>query len=57
MIKPETKITSAQVEDAWQAYRAMQRLASGDPKLRDNAYFKALQETAYARFLLNLEAL
>ena len=57
MIEPTVKVTSDQVEDAWQAYRAMQRLACGEPHLLDNEYFKALQDTAYARFLLNLEAL
>jgi len=54
---PTYKINSQEVEDAWQAYRALQIAAAGDPALLDNKYFLALQDTAYARFLLNFEAL
>jgi len=48
-------ITSAQVEDAWQAFRATQLAAISDPALLDNEYFLAMQDTAYARFILTFE--
>ena len=54
---PTYKIDSRQVEDAWQAYRALQLAAAGNTALLDNGYFVALMDTAYARFLLNFEAL
>jgi hypothetical protein len=54
---PTYKISTQQVEDAWQAYRALQIAAAGNPSLLENSYFIALQDTAYARFLLNFEAL
>lgn len=53
----ETKVTSSQVEDAWQAFAATQKAARSDPALIENEYFKAIQDTAYSRFLLLLEAL
>lgn len=54
---PTYKINSGQVEDAWQAYTALQRAACDRPDLLENAYFIALQDTAYARFLMTFEAL
>jgi len=54
---PTYKINSQEVEDAWQAYAALQRAAAEQPALTDNKYFRALQDTAYARFLMNFEAL
>lgn len=54
---PVYKIDAQQVEDAYQAFAALRRLAQAEPRLIDNAYFTALQDTAYARFLLNFEAL
>lgn len=51
------RITSADVEDAWQAYRATQLAAREQPGLVENPYFTALQDTAYARFLLAFEAM
>lgn len=54
---PTYKINSQEVEDAWQAYRALQLAACSDPALLDNKYFLALQDTAYARFLMNFEAM
>lgn len=50
-------VTSAQVEDAYQAYAATRRVTAAEPALLENEYFIALQDTAYARFLLLLEAL
>lgn len=54
---PTYKIDAQEVEDAWQAYRATQLAASSNPALIENKYFRAIQDTAYARFLLNFEAL
>ena len=54
---PTYRIDEQQVEDAWQAYAALQKAACANPGLTENAYFIALQDTAYARFLLNFEAL
>jgi hypothetical protein len=54
---PTYKINPDRVEDAWQAYAALQRAACESPALLDNAYFTALQDTAYARFLMTFEAL
>lgn len=54
---PIYKIDSQQVEDAWQAFRALQLAAQSNPALLDNAYFLALQDTAYARFMMTFEAL
>lgn len=57
MTVPTYKINSQEVEDAWQAYRALQLAAAENPALLDNKYFLALQDTGYARFLLNFEAM
>lgn len=54
---PTYKIDAQEVEDAWQAYAALQRAAAEVPGLLENSYFLALQDTAYARFLMNFEAL
>lgn len=54
---PTYVINSQEVEEAWQAYRALQLAAASDPALLENRYFTALQDTAYARFLLLFEAL
>jgi hypothetical protein len=54
---PTYKINSQEVEDAWQAYRALQLAAAGNTALLDNKYFRALQDTAYARFLMTFEAM
>ena len=42
---------------AFEAYAALRREADYDPCLLDNPYFTALQDTAYARFLMLWEAL
>ena len=54
---PVYRIDCAEVDEAWKAYRALQMAAQSDPSLIENKYFTALQDTAYARFLLNFEAL
>lgn len=54
---PTHRINSQEVEDAWQAYRALQLAAAGDTALIENRYFRALQDTAYSRFLMNFEAM
>lgn len=54
---PTFRIDSEQVELAYQAYAATRRAAQEEPGLVENPYFTALQDTAYARFLLNFEAL
>lgn len=36
---------------AYEAHRALQMTACSHPALLENPYFKALQDTAYARFL------
>jgi hypothetical protein len=54
---PTYKINSQQVEDAWQAYRALQLAACSNTALLENGYFLALQDTAYARFLMTFEAM
>ena len=50
-------VTSAMVEDAWQAYAATQLAARSNPALVENAYFCAIQDTAYARFVLAFDAM
>lgn len=50
-------VTSDQVNDAWLAFAASQRMAAVQPELTQNEYFKAMQDAAYARFVLLLEAL
>ena len=54
---PVYLISERAVNDAWSAYRATQIAARSDPALLDNEYFKAIQDTAYARFLGAFEAL
>lgn len=43
---------SDSAQDAYEAYAATQRMARDNPALLTNEYFKALQDTAYARFLI-----
>lgn len=54
---PLYRIDAQEVEDAYQAFAALRRAAQAEPQLIENKYFRALQDTAYARFLLNFEAL
>lgn len=53
----EAKVTSSQVDDAWKAFAATQKAMRDNPALAKNEYFKALQDTAYARFLLAFDAM
>ena len=50
-------ISAHDVDEAYRAYAALRRLAQSEPDLTENDYFTALQDTAYARFLLTFEAL
>jgi hypothetical protein len=54
---PVYQIDAQTVEDAYQAFAVLRRAAQAEPALIENPYFVALQDTAYARFLLNFEAL
>ncbi len=54
---PVYGIDADEVENAYQAFAALRRAAAAEPALTANPYFRALQDTAYARFLLNFEAL
>lgn len=54
---PIYKIDSEVVENAWQAFRALQLAVADKPELARNPYFSALMDTAYSRFLLAFEAL
>lgn len=54
---PVFKIDAEEVEDAYQAFAALRKAAQADPALITNKYFTALQDTAFARFLLHFEAL
>jgi hypothetical protein len=54
---PVYQIDAAEVEAAYGAFAALRKAVRRDPALLENAYFEALQDTAYARFLLLFEAL
>ena len=54
---PVYKIKNADVENAWQAFHALQIAGRDNPTLLTNPYFTALQDTGYARFLAVFEAL
>ena len=54
---PTYLIDETETEEAYQAFAALRRIAQAQPSLLENKYFTALQDTAYARFLLNFEAL
>lgn len=55
MLEPKITITSAEVEDAWQAFRLTQLAIKENPALRDNEFFLLMQDGAYARFIHALE--
>ena len=57
MILREKPITSAEVEEAWQAFQALQMLTRERPEFLQNEYFMALHDTAFARFMLTFEAM
>lgn len=54
---PNSDINEKQVDDAYAAHSALMRTAQLEPALLENEYFKALQDTAYARFLAVFRAL
>lgn len=54
---PTYRINADEVEEAYQAFSAMRRMAMSEPSLVSNKYFTALQDTAFARFLMTYEAL
>jgi hypothetical protein len=47
----------SKAQDAYAAYAALQIAQRADPALADNAYFEALLDSAYARFLILYEKL
>jgi hypothetical protein len=53
---PTYLVDTCEAEEAWEAYKALQLAARDNPGLVQNKYFRALQDTAYARFLMNFEA-
>ena len=50
-------ITSQQVQEAWEAFAALQKAERLDPSLRQNRYYEPLKDAAYARFMLAFEAM
>lgn len=54
---PAYRVREEHVNLAYEAYSALQKTAAGQPYLLSNDYFKALQDTAYARFRAAFEAL
>ena len=54
---PVYAVDAAEVDLAYEAFAALRKAAQASPQLAQNHYFTALQDTAYARFLLNFEAL
>lgn len=54
MVRP---VTIDQTARAYEAYAALQRLAASEPDLLENEYFKAVQDAAYARFMVVYNAL
>jgi hypothetical protein len=50
-------IDADEVEESYLAFAALRRAAQSEPELIENKYFTALQDTAYARFLMNFEAM
>ena len=54
---PTFGINEAEVVQAYKAFTAMQRIARDNPELRDNPYFSALKDSAFARFISRFEAM
>lgn len=54
---PVYGIDENEVNEAFEAFAVLRRAAQERPGLLDNKYFIAIQDTAYARFLMNFEAL
>lgn len=57
MREAKVTITSAEVEDAWQAFRSTQLAIKANPALQDNEFFLLMQDGAYARFIHALEVM
>lgn len=53
---PTYFVNLPEAEEAQEAYFALQLAARDNPGLLQNKYFRALQDSAYARFLMNFEA-
>lgn len=49
MTKPT--INETEVNEAYEAFAAMRRLACAEPHLATNKFYTACQDAAYARFL------
>lgn len=56
MSVPVYTVDLTEADEAFAAYAAVRDAVRRDPGLLDNKYFCALQDTAYARFLMNFEA-
>lgn len=54
MMKPT--INETEVNEAYEAFAAMRRLACAEPHLADNKFYKACQDAAAARFLVRYKA-
>jgi len=54
---PGYMIDAGEVEESYLAFAALRKAAQAEPGLVENRYFTALQDTAYARFLLNFKAM
>lgn len=52
-----TRIDSAEVQLAWEAFEVLQKAEWSRPSLAHNPYFEALRDTAYSRFLLMFEVM
>lgn len=54
---PIIAFPEAEVDLAFEAFAALRKAAQADPALVENKYFRALQDTAYARFYMMFEVL
>jgi hypothetical protein len=52
---PKYRVERDRADLAYEAYQALQLAARTRPTLLDNEYYRALQDTAYARFLAAFE--
>ena len=53
---PTFLINETEVNEAYEAFAALRRVACAEPHLIDNPFFSACQDAAYARFLARFEA-
>lgn len=56
MTIPTPTIDETEVNEAYEAFSALRKLACAEPKLLGNKYFAACQDAAYARFLARFES-